>query len=67
RAQKIIRLHPFLCSGSTGPTWVSFPSFLSWGLCEHRGHASYLAIPSMIPPRDGYVHDFAVDLPSTDY
>jgi hypothetical protein len=27
RAQKIIRLHPFLCSESTGPTWVSFLSF----------------------------------------
>ena len=24
RAQKIIRLHPLLCSGSTGPTWVAF-------------------------------------------
>ena len=24
-------------SGSTGPTWVSFPSFLSWGLCEQEG------------------------------
>ncbi len=23
RAQKIIRLHPLLCSGSTGPTWVA--------------------------------------------
>ena len=27
RAQKIIRLHPPLCSGSTRPTWVSFQSF----------------------------------------
>jgi|CXWL01.1.fsa_nt_gi hypothetical protein len=25
-------------SGSTGPTWVSFQSFLSWGLCEQRRH-----------------------------
>jgi len=33
RAQKIIRLHPLLCSGSTGPTWVSFPSFLSCAFC----------------------------------
>src|SRR5262245_51355656 len=24
-------------SGSTGPTWVSFQSFLSWGFREHRG------------------------------
>ena len=30
-------------SGSTGPTWVSFPSFSSWGLCEQEGH---LATPS---------------------
>jgi hypothetical protein len=36
RAQKIIRLHPLLCSGSTGPTWVSLQSFLSWGLCEQE-------------------------------
>ena len=27
RAQKIIRLHPLLCSGSTGPRWVSFQFF----------------------------------------
>jgi hypothetical protein len=25
-------------SGSTGPMWVSFQSFLSWGLCEQEGH-----------------------------
>ncbi len=24
RAQKIIRLHPLLCSGSTEPAWVPF-------------------------------------------
>jgi hypothetical protein len=47
--------------------WVFFPSFLSWGLCEHSDHASFLAISSMIPPRNGYVHDFAVDLLATDF
>jgi len=30
RAQKIIRLHPFPCSGSTGLTWVPFQSFSSF-------------------------------------
>jgi hypothetical protein len=34
RAQKIIRLHPLLRSGSTRPAWVSFPSFY------HRASAS---------------------------
>ncbi len=37
------------------------------GLCEHRDHASYLAIPSMISPSDGYACNFAVDLLATDY
>ncbi len=31
-------------SGSTGPTWVSFPSFLSWRLCKQEG---WLHIPSL--------------------
>ena len=41
RARKIIRLHPLLCSGSTGPTWVSFQSFLLWGLCEQEERSAY--------------------------
>ena len=39
RAQKIIRLHPLLCSGSTEPTWVSFQSFSSCAFCEQEGWA----------------------------
>jgi hypothetical protein len=32
---------PPLCSGGTGPTWVSFQSFLPWGLREqgNRPHS----------------------------
>ena len=41
RAQKIIRLHPLLCSGSTGPTWVSFQSFLSCAFCEQEERSGY--------------------------
>ena len=37
RAQKIIRLHPLLCSGSTGPTWVPFLSFSPCAFCEQEG------------------------------
>jgi hypothetical protein len=36
RAQEIIRLHPVLCSGSTGPTWVSFQFFSSCAFFEHE-------------------------------
>ena len=32
-------------SGSTGPTWVSFPSFSSCAFCEQEGH---LAAPSQL-------------------
>jgi hypothetical protein len=50
RAQKIIRLHPLLCSGSTGPTWVSFPSFSSCAFCEQEGWSGYfrISLPSSI-------------------
>ena len=43
RAQKIIRLHPLLCSGSKGPARVSFHPFSSCAFCEQGGH---LAAPS---------------------
>jgi len=42
-------------SGSTGPTWVSFQSFLSWGLCEQKGHltAPFCFQARSFSPRDG--------------
>ncbi len=37
RAQKIIRLHPVLCSGSIGPTGVSFDTFFMEQRFPRRG------------------------------
>jgi len=50
RARKIISPHPLLCSGSTGPTWVSFQSFLSCAFREQEDDrlpiASLLILPA---------------------
>jgi hypothetical protein len=46
RAQEINRLRPLLCPGSTGPTWVSFQSFLSCAFREQEDDQA--ALPSLL-------------------